>query len=74
MASQDQTICVRRANGFCQLCWVAAAKTDVQVSGDAPSMGILDVSITKYAQKTYFQNVSLGLEMLFQLTSRMIIN
>ena len=43
LANQDQTICVRRANGYCTLCWVAEAATDVQVTGDAPSMGVLDV-------------------------------
>lgn len=42
LANQDQTICVRRANGFCTLCWVADTITDVQVTGDAPDMGVLD--------------------------------
>ena len=47
LANQDQTICVRRANGYCTLCWVAEAATDVQVTGDAPSMGVLDVRYFK---------------------------
>ena len=45
LANQDQTICVRRANGFCTLCWVADTITDVQVTGDAPDMGVLDVGL-----------------------------
>ena len=44
LGEQSQTICVRRGQGMCSLCWVAPAATDVQISGDAPNMGIFDVS------------------------------
>merc|ERR1712141_450699 len=33
LANQHQTICVRREAGNCQICWYAAASTDVQLSG-----------------------------------------
>merc|ERR1712079_536910 len=33
LANQHQTVCVRREAGNCQICWYAAASTDVQLSG-----------------------------------------
>eukprot|EP00095_Tigriopus_kingsejongensis_P006201 maker-scaffold252_size238019-snap-gene-1.40 protein:Tk06201 transcript:maker-scaffold252_size238019-snap-gene-1.40-mRNA-1 annotation:"hypothetical protein TcasGA2_TC003271" len=34
LANQKQTVCVRREKGFCQICWMALADDDFQVSGE----------------------------------------
>merc|ERR1711899_540951 len=44
LANQAQTVCVRRESGNCQICWYAAANTDVSLSG-------MSAAIT--ATKTY---------------------
>lgn len=37
LANQHQTVCVRREAGNCQICWYAAAATDVQLGGVTPT-------------------------------------
>ena len=52
LASQDQTICVRRESGNCRICWWAAALTDV------------DLGVGKSVKVSSFLNIFVSLEMI----------
>lgn len=48
MADQKQVICIRRESGNCQICYSAAAATDVALSGLNAAGIVLDVSCCAY--------------------------
>ena len=48
MAGQRQTICVRRESGNCQICYSAAAATDIALSGKGTKGIIADATCCGY--------------------------